>query len=98
MKPEIDETLMRVLQAHELKLQRLGEQMFTASMLIEFMLDHIVMAKDASGNPLIQIDLDKFEEYATSRQKEILDEVERLKKESLEKMTSGAESEVKLDE
>ena len=94
---ETEEAIMQALQAHEIKIQQLGQQMFGASMLLEFIIDHLVAAKRADGEPLINMDLDKFEEYATDRRQEILEEVEKLRKEQLTRM-GEARAEVNLDE
>lgn len=95
MDKETEKMLMGALQAHEYKIQQLSQQVFSAAMLLEFMIEHLVEAKNEKGEQLIPMDLDKFEEYATARQQEILEEVERVKKEQLAKI---ADQQVKLDE
>lgn len=71
---------MQVLQAHEMKLEQISQQLFIISTLVEYILDHVVDAKDASGEPLIPIDLDKFEDFVETRKQEILQAVEEMKK------------------
>lgn len=70
--PQIDsQKLLNILQALQNQIENNGAGITHLSLMLEFILNALLEAKDAEGNQLFSLDLSTFPEFAQQRIKEI---------------------------
>lgn len=70
-----NEDLIKVLTSQRVKIDLLNQQNMQLGLYVEFIVEHLLALQDADGNPLIEINVDGFQEFAERRYREIQAEV-----------------------